>query len=344
MIYPTKIGRVIKRMLCITSGLCLLGCNSANNQGLIEEEIGEFTTSAESRSEEIRDSPLSPQESERNSSVEQEASILVTEAARLSPHKIEALMSLAREAKRQEPERDFKILVPTYVPPGFEVDSVELKAKPVRFSIPFYEIKYRNSIDGTCFVVGANSGGWGDGVSEHESIEVFSQALGLLVLQISSFDLESSSEIISFRDILIRNGRRYYFRSPFTRLDAPDACRSISAKEAVQVVESLHYLDSPGTKARPLEEIRADGDRLLSKFNFPLDTCGDSPSREDDRWHPVFMDGVSLAEAQEFCKDAFDRGGQEESFRKVQIGSFTSYERALDLAKAVGGRVGEPDE
>jgi hypothetical protein len=115
-------------------------------------------------------------------------------------------------------------------------------------------------------------------------------------------------------------------------------------QEAVKVVESLQYMDSPQTKAKSLDEIERDARRLVNKFGFPLSSCGDPPSGNTDHWYPVFIDG-SRADygVQEYCKDALVKevkGG----FGKVQLGSFTSYERASEFAKAVGGRVGETDK
>ena len=93
-----------------------------------------------------------------------------------------------------------------------------------------------------------------------------------------------------------------------------------------------------------MAEIEKDADRLLSKFNFPLNSCGDSPSGNNERWHPVFMDGTFLVDAKRlYCKDAVSRGKSRRGFENVQVGSFTSYERASEFAKAVGGRVGKTD-
>jgi hypothetical protein len=78
-------------------------------------------------------------------------------------------------------------------------------------------------------------------------------------------------------------------------------------------------------------------------FNFPKAGCGDKPSGEKDTWYPVFVDGGDLETIRHnFCADATSTVRKDSQVQSVQLASFTSRDRAIEFAKAVGGDVGQP--
>ena len=270
-----------------------------------------------------------------------ELGVAVAEAAQLTSSQVQELMVLVQEAKQKQPDREFRVTAPTYIPPGFQVDSIETDARVEKIGRPSYRINYRNPSNEVCFSVGGTSGGWGSGDFEHHEIKVFSEALGIVILAVGVSDRASSSSYIRLRDQpIIRNERGF----SFSRGEGDSCRKSLEPQDAVKVVESLQYMDSPQTKAKSLDEIQRDANQLTAKFDFPLDSCGDNPSESKDRWYPVFIDGTWLAHVHhQHCKNAISKEKSQYTFEKVQVGSFTSYERASEFAKAVGGRIGKLD-
>ena len=264
--------------------------------------------------------------------------VTIAEAAKLSSDQVQSLLGLAKQAKRNEPGRDFRIIVPTYIPSGFAVQAVDTDARTGKIGRPSYNVQYQNSNTGCSFSIQGLSGGAGDGMSDHQEVKAFSEALGIVVLAVMKSDRRSgSSSVRLLNQPHLVHGRGYYFSS---------GCKnSLNVPETIKVVESLQYITSSQAKARTLEDIKKDADRLRNKFDFPLSLCGDSTSDSNRQWYPVFLDGTSLGNAQQYCKNAEDRGGSDRlQNKKIQVGSFSSRERALDFAKAIGGRVGKPDK
>lgn len=76
-----------------------------------------------------------------------------------------------------------------------------------------------------------------------------------------------------------------------------------------------------------------------SQFNFPLATCGDQSSEPSETWYSVFIDGGDLNDIRtRYCGDALSTS-RRSGTSTIQVASFTSYAKALSLAKAVGGVV-----
>jgi hypothetical protein len=75
--------------------------------------------------------------------------------------------------------------------------------------------------------------------------------------------------------------------------------------------------------------------------SFPRATCGD-PFQSSGTYWPVFIDGGSVSKIRtNLCKDAFTTVRANTGVKSVQLGSFTSYDRASAFAKQVGGTVGQ---
>jgi uncharacterized protein YgiM (DUF1202 family) len=76
-----------------------------------------------------------------------------------------------------------------------------------------------------------------------------------------------------------------------------------------------------------------------SQFNFPLATCGDQSSEPSETWYSVFVDGGDLNDIRSrYCGDALSTR-RRSGTPTIQVASFTSYAKALTLAKAIGGVV-----
>lgn len=75
---------------------------------------------------------------------------------------------------------------------------------------------------------------------------------------------------------------------------------------------------------------------------YPLDACGDVDTGTEATWYPVFMEGIDLARAHQYCQNAFVITRTETGRSAVQMASYSSYERALEFAVQVGGEVGQP--
>jgi hypothetical protein len=150
---------------------------------------------------------------------------------------------------------------------------------------------------------------------------------------------DGNSDKIFLKRPIMHHGIGYAFGSGGSR---HGCSKSISAQEAIKIIQSFQYMYSSQTQAKSLVVIEKDALTIRSKFDFPLDSCGDSASEISASWYPVFLDGVSTA--QTYCRDAASRDNERSGYEKVQVASFTSYERALEFAKAIGGRVGKPNE
>jgi uncharacterized protein YgiM (DUF1202 family) len=77
-----------------------------------------------------------------------------------------------------------------------------------------------------------------------------------------------------------------------------------------------------------------------SQFAFPLTSCGDRTSEPSGTWYSVFIDGGNVDEIRSrYCGDAISTTREKSGTPTVQVASFTSYAKALSLAKAIGGVV-----
>ncbi|HLO86186.1 MAG TPA: hypothetical protein VK203_14415 [Nostocaceae cyanobacterium] len=158
----------------------------------------------------------------------------VAKAAKLTPDQVEQLVSLD---KNNEAGIDFKVIVPTHVPNGFQISNFEVRNTPDE---TIYRIVYRNSSD-FCFSIEGNSGGWGSGPEEERSVEVLSPALGKVILGYTEFSAITKKPWIAFQGAPIIIGERgYFFNSPENK---EQNCNTISLQEAIKIVESLQYLN-----------------------------------------------------------------------------------------------------
>lgn len=77
-----------------------------------------------------------------------------------------------------------------------------------------------------------------------------------------------------------------------------------------------------------------------AQFNFPLGTCGEQSSQPSGTWYSIFIDNGDVNQIRSrYCGDAISTTREKSGTPTVQVASFTSYAKALALAKAVGGVV-----
>ena len=135
---------------------------------------------------------------------------------------------------------EVKIVLPTYVPAGFDISEFEIEDDP-RFG-PRYTVLYRDE-QNNCFEFSAASGGFGADSEDFEIVSVDSKALGQVSLGFIQFDAVTSQPRIEFEKFnvpgKILSPQQYSFWSP---TNAPE-CKAIDFQEAIKIVESLEYLN-----------------------------------------------------------------------------------------------------
>jgi hypothetical protein len=118
-----------------------------------------------------------------------------------------------------------------------------------------------------------------------------------------------------------------------------------SSKQTITnpVVNKTEQLPSNLSSNKSVDAFDEEQVTIPSSFSFPYTSCGDKPTGNEDAWHPVFIDGAGIEDVRaKYCADAVATKRKDTSVETVQVASFTSRERALEFAKAVGGDVGEP--
>lgn len=123
------------------------------------------------------------------------------------------------------------------------------------------------------------------------------------------------------------------------------ACMAPPAYDADTTLAPEEGIDSPvatesGATYPPQASPETDTASASTQFNFPLATCGDHASEPSETWYSVFVDGSNVDEIRtRYCGDAISTTREKSGTPTVQVASFTSYARALSLAKAIGGVV-----
>ena len=136
-----------------------------------------------------------------------------------------------------------KFVLPTYLPPGFNVSHFGTKYNEKLGGR--YEIVYCNSSK-FCFLIG---GGipepMGDEPISYETIkDISSLALGKVDLGYANYDRTNNKPHIGFTgslDKFIKDNNDYIFQSPSMIYVGNN--KAISMSEAIKIVESLQYLN-----------------------------------------------------------------------------------------------------
>jgi hypothetical protein len=159
-----------------------------------------------------------------------------------------------------------KIVVPTYVPAGFQVVNVSTRKDP-RFG-PGYLINYRKG--NLCFGIEATSGGIGGlPPGDAGSYPVKNGALG-------------KSQLEQYRPGTMQGPRligQWASRGPFYRFVGADAagCEDLSVKEAILIAEGLRFVQDDRTVNKPTA---AAGQRV-NDTNNPTNPIIPYPSNAD---------------------------------------------------------------
>ncbi|MEG3851243.1 hypothetical protein QT971_30460 [Microcoleus sp. herbarium19] len=173
----------------------------------------------------------------------------VTTAQRPNQDQLLANAQLSDRQTNQLKSLGTKVAIPSYIPAGFKVASVQVKPCPsgVRRFCPDYAIIYRNS-NNSCFAIESTGGGIGDMPSAdlERSYPVNNSILGKsAVLKYRKNPRLSGPTLIGS---WMGQGPFYRFTGAGSRLflnTAPPElsnCSDISPQEAVRVWESLRYL------------------------------------------------------------------------------------------------------
>ncbi|MEM6452682.1 MAG: hypothetical protein AAF703_20490 [Cyanobacteria bacterium P01_D01_bin.105] len=234
---------------------CLLLVTACSQQAELEKKVESEEITSEQASEaapsELADAENSVEigddretaETEEISSLESKA-----DAAKLPIEAVTEIIKLDSSNQRGIP---FKVVVPTYVPDGFEVSDIAYKDD--RFG-PSYKIQYLNADTNGCFEISAASGGFGGPTETFEQlVEIDSQALGKLTLGYTESHSISKQPLIAFETLTTPGTasapQEYSFWSPSSA-----DCTIVDFQEAEQVVESLIYVNSSDSTADVADE------------------------------------------------------------------------------------------
>ena len=175
-----------------------------------------------------------------NEGAEEDSSSLESraDAAKLSIEAASELINLDNNNQRDVP---FKVVVPTYVPEGFEVS--DISSADGRFG-PMYDIRYLNATTSECFEISSASGGFGGPQEVFEQlVEIDSKALGKLNLGYTESDSVRREPLIAFENLTVpgiaSTPQLYSFWSR-----SNEDCNVVDFQVAVQVAESLDYLST----------------------------------------------------------------------------------------------------
>jgi hypothetical protein len=124
------------------------------------------------------------------------------------------------------------------------------------------------------------------------------------------------------------------------------AAGQITSSKQTTTNPIVNKTEQSPSKLSPNKSVDAfdeESTEIASSFSFPQASCGDKLTGGGDTWYPVFIDGSNIGEIRtKYCADAVATKRKDTGVETVQLASFTSRERALEFAKAVGGDVGEP--
>jgi len=184
-------------------------------------------------------------------SVEQDTAIMRGRLAKLSTDQVQQLLNADLKSPNLQVERQ-AVIVPSYIPDGFEVTRFVTSSKDTDDFYFYYDLVYSNQ-DDACFLIRqyAFDGPTGEGAVEVERIEG---------LNVPGLDISMDLGYIGFNrvsqpDFIIASlsgsdnhrGANYDFFSP---IDSPEyGCSlSIELKESIRIVQSLQYLDPNETR------------------------------------------------------------------------------------------------
>jgi hypothetical protein len=160
----------------------------------------------------------------------------VGSAAKLTSEQINQLLSIQ--------QKQFKVIVPTYIPSGFKVEKFNANKNPAK-NHNTYEIVYRNP-NGLCFKVSGKSYPYGGDPGIYETIDFTSPLFGKKDIHYFDSDQESDFQVITLA--AIPPGRFEETRFEFTSTSntsymAPNCSKQLISLQTVkEILKSLQYL------------------------------------------------------------------------------------------------------
>jgi hypothetical protein len=100
-----------------------------------------------------------------------------------------------------------------------------------------------------------------------------------------------------------------------------------------------------GGEVKPIVSGEADKNSHAMP-NFPLNSCGDVNPGRVNNWYPVFVnysDADLFLIRRDYCGDAYRTRRKDTGTMAIQVGSFTSRERAEAFAQVMSDRVGNAE-
>lgn len=136
-----------------------------------------------------------------------------------------------------------RVAAPTYLPPGFAIESVEAQAdRFTRMGGLRYTIRYRKndsqSGNPLCFAIEATNGGIGGIPTGQRSYAINSAVFGRSRLQFGRY---GAAQAPTYLGEWMGSGPFYRFVGVGVTPDLP-SCRNIASQDAIRITESLRYL------------------------------------------------------------------------------------------------------
>ena len=168
----------------------------------------------------------------------------IARSAQLTASQLKRLVSVDRKKFKVKlnndefEDRELRVIVPTYIPPGFKVDKLEVKDNDSEKS---YKIFYRNS-NNSCFYIKntIKKNDWesfgGFKPFSKTIVEVNSPLIGKAYISTYRYQRESNNSPIFLQ--ILEYSQSVGFGSPCSNNG-----KTINIQEAVKIVESLQYLN-----------------------------------------------------------------------------------------------------
>jgi hypothetical protein len=171
----------------------------------------------------------------------------IGKAAKLTSDQVKELIEMEKRKgyKRfgSKEEVKAKFVLPTYLPPGFNVSHFRTKYNEKLGGK--YEIVYCNSSKFCFLIEGGILGAMGDGPISYETIkDISSLALGKVELGYANYDRTNNKPHIGFTGSVNRfskDNNDYIFQSP--SMIYVGNHKAISMSEGIKIVQSLQYLN-----------------------------------------------------------------------------------------------------
>ncbi len=166
---------------------------------------------------------------------------VVAQRAKLS---IDQAQALLEPDQYREIGLTFDVIVPTYIPEGYEVQSIEAVTRPANGYLAFapeYSITYQSAND-SCFRIYGATGQGGAAAEDVQYATADSALLGAVTLIYINFVQERDGSFLSFEGFQLPTK---WGGSQLYSFGDAECSKTVSLNEAVKIVESFEYLNHP---------------------------------------------------------------------------------------------------